>query len=147
MTVTTLEPIAAGPEERATIARVEQLLARRSDCPAHLVGPEDETIALPEAAFRLLKEVIHQLNRGHAVAIVPVQMELTTQQAADLLNVSRQYLVRLLEQGKIPFHRTGTHRRIKFDDLMEYKRQRDAARREGLRRLTQLTEELGLYDE
>ena len=78
---------------------------------------------------------------------MPVHMELTTQEAADLLNVSRQYLVRLLEDGAMPFTKTGTHRRIRFGDLMAYKRARDATRRQGLKRLTRLSEELGLYDE
>ncbi|HEX5503538.1 MAG TPA: excisionase family DNA-binding protein, partial [Thermomicrobiales bacterium] len=78
---------------------------------------------------------------------VPVYRELTTQQAADLLNVSRQYLIRLLERGDLPFTRTGTHRRIRLDDVLRYKDARSARRREGLRRLTRLSEELGLYDE
>lgn len=149
MTATTLErePIAATAEERSTITQVEQFLTRRRACPARLVGPDNEEIELPESAFRLLKDVIHQLAQGHAVSIMPVHMELTTQEAADLLNVSRQYLVRLLEQGAIPFHRTGTHRRVRFGDLMKYKRQRDTERRAGLKRLTQLSEDLGLYDE
>ena len=115
--------------------------------PARLVGPDDEAIELPESAFVLLKDVVHQLAQGNAVAIVPVHMELTTQEAADLLNVSRQYLVRLLEDGAMPFTKTGTHRRIRFGDLMAYKRARDATRRQGLKRLTRLSEELGLYDE
>jgi excisionase family DNA binding protein len=140
-------PIAATEEERPTIAEVERFLARRRTSPARLVGPDDEAIELPESAFVLLKDVVHQLAQGNAVAIVPVHMELTTQEAANLLNVSRQYLVRLLEDGAIPFTRLGTHRRIRFGDLMKYKQARDAKRREGLKRLTQLSEELGLYDE
>lgn len=149
MSTATLEqqPIAATEEERATIAAVEAFLMRQIADSAKLVGPDGETIPLPASAFRVLKDVIHQLARGNAVSIVPVHMELTTQEAANLLNMSRQYLVQLLERDEIPFHKTGTHRRILFGDLMAYKRQRDSARRAGLRRLTQLSEELGLYDE
>lgn len=141
------ELITTTEEERSTITEVERFLARQRASPARLVGPDGEEIELPDTAFRVLKDVIHQLARGHAVALMPVQMELTTQEAADLLNVSRQYLVRLLEDGAIPFTRLGTHRRIRFGDLMKYKQARDAKRREGLKRLTQLSEELGLYDE
>ena len=141
------ELITTTEEERSTITEVERFLARCRACPARLVSPDGEEIELPEAAFRVLKDVIHQLAQGHAVALMPVHMELTTQEAADLLNVSRQYLVRLLEDGAIPFTRLGTHRRIRFGDLMKYKQARDAKRREGLKRLTQLSDEFGLYDE
>lgn len=141
------EPIAAPDAERSTITQVNQFLAHQQAYPVRLVGAGGEEITLPESACRVLKEVVHQLAQGHAVAIMPVHMELTTQEAADLLNVSRQYLVRLLEQGAIPFSKAGTHRRIRFGDLMAYKRERDVKRRQGLKRLTQLSEELGLYDE
>lgn len=111
-----------------------------------LLGPNEECVELPEPIYHVLSRVIPYLLRGDSVAIVPYHQELTTQQAADLLNVSRQYLVQLCDQGKIPFTKTGTHRRIRYGDLMEYRRQRDVQRRRGLRRLTQMSEELGLYD-
>ena len=72
--------------------------------------------------------------------------ELTTQQAADMLNVSRPFLVKLLEEGKMPFTKTGTHRRVLFTDLMEYKQRRNAKRRETLAVITQLGQEMGDYD-
>jgi excisionase family DNA binding protein len=111
-----------------------------------LVGPNDECVELPQPVYEVLRRVIPYLLRGDSVAIVAYHKELTTQQAADLLNVSRQYLVQLCDEGKIPFTKTGTHRRIRYGDLLEYKRQRDTQRRRGLRRLTQMSEELGLYD-
>ncbi|CAN5920174.1 hypothetical protein BH11MYX4_BH11MYX4_05390 [soil metagenome] len=72
--------------------------------------------------------------------------EVTTQQAADLLNVSRQYLVRLLDEGRIAFRRTGKHRRLRIEDVLAFKDKRDKDRSAGLRELSQLTEELGGYD-
>lgn len=82
-------------------------------------------IELPTSALRLLMEVLAELAEGNAVRVVPVPAELTTQEAADLLNVSRPHLVSLLEGGSLPFHRTEKHRRIRFDDLMAYKGKRD----------------------
>ncbi len=146
MTAGTLQRhlISADEAERPGIAAVELLLDRRHR--ARLVGPGGEEVELPESAYRALRDAVHQLGQGHAVAIVPVHTELTTQEAAEMLNVSRQYLVRLLDRGDLPYHRVGTHRRIRFGDLMEYKHRRDQARREGLRRLTRLSEDLGLYE-
>jgi excisionase family DNA binding protein len=95
---------------------------------------------------RVLTEAARVLARGDAVAVVPLQQELTTQGAADLLNVSRQYLVRLLDQGTIPCHKVGTHRRIAVGDLLRYKRQRDLERQHGLAELARLSQELGLYE-
>lgn len=106
---------------------------------------ETEEVQIPAAAFRLLVQILDQLGRGNAVMCVPVHAELTTQQAADLLNVSRPYVVKLLEEGAIPFSRTGTHRRVRLEDVMEYKRRRQAARREAMKELVRESEKLGLY--
>ncbi|HEY7779249.1 MAG TPA: excisionase family DNA-binding protein [Ktedonobacterales bacterium] len=75
-----------------------------------------------------------------------ITRELSTQEAADILNVSRPYLISILEQGTIPYAKTGTQRRIGFDDLMRYKAQRDAARKQTLDELARLNQEMGLYD-
>jgi excisionase family DNA binding protein len=78
--------------------------------------------------------------------VVPVGREVTTQQAANVLNVSRQYLVRLLDDGRIPFRKTGKHRRLRIEDVLSFKEGRDAERRTSLRELSRLTQELGGYD-
>jgi excisionase family DNA binding protein len=142
-------PTFAREDEQSCLARIARLYDAsegRSPGSAKVVGSNGDEIELPESAQRLLEQVVRVLARGDAVSIVPVQRELTTQQAADLLNISRQYLIRLLDRGEIPFHRVGSHRRLGFDDVMKYKRRRDLERRRGLDELTRLSQELGLYD-
>ncbi len=141
------DPIAPTEAELRSLRDLDELLrSTPAQQGVRLVGPNGESVALPTSLFRVLRAAVGVLGRGEAVAIAPVRKELTTQEAADILNVSRQYLVRLLDQGKIPYTKTGTHRRIRFGDLIRYKRQRDADRRGELDKLTQLSQELGLYD-
>jgi excisionase family DNA binding protein len=111
-----------------------------------LIGPRGERVLLPEAVFYVLERVAEVMARGDSIAVVPVGKELTSQQAADLLNVSRQYLVRLLDEGKIPFRKTGKHRRLRIEDVLSFKEARDQEREEGLRELSRLTQEFGGYD-
>jgi len=101
-------------------------------------------IELPTSALRLLADVLAEMADGNAVQVVPVHAELTTQEAADLLNVSRPHLVKLLEDGQIPFHRTGKHRRVRLTDLLQYKQARMHASEATMAELTGLSQELGL---
>lgn len=101
-------------------------------------------VTVPREAFELLLEVLSQMANGNAVTIVPVHAELTTHQAAELLNVSHPYLIGLLEAGKIPCRMVGTHRRIRFADLMEFKKKDDAERDAALAELTRQAQDLGL---
>jgi excisionase family DNA binding protein len=107
-------------------------------------GGHGEAALLPQTAVRLLIDVLGQIADGNAVSIVPVQAELTTQQAADLLNVSRPFLIGLLEKGELPFHKVGTHRRVRFGDLMAYRRREHEARHQALDELARQGQELGL---
>jgi excisionase family DNA binding protein len=102
--------------------------------------------AIPESVFRVLERVAEVMARGDSITVVPVGREVTTQQAADLLNVSRQYLVRLLDEGRIPFRKTGQHRRLRIEDVLAFKQTRDKDRRAGLRDLSRMTQEFGGYD-
>lgn len=110
-----------------------------------LVGPEF-AMELPESVFKALCQVVYYMLQGRAVSIIPVNKEITTQEAADFLNVSRPYLVRLLEQGEIPFVKVGTHRRVRFSDVLEYKDRRNALRKQGLAEITRIAEDAGVYD-
>ena len=103
-----------------------------------------QEITLPTSVLRIFKEMLDQMGQGNAVTLVPVHTELTTQQAADFLNVSRPYLVKLLEQGKLPFRKVGAHRRIRLKDVSEYKRSQNYRRRQALDELVQQAQELDM---
>lgn len=107
-------------------------------------GIASEPVTIPTAAFRLLVRILAEMANGNAVRLIPHHAELTTQEAAELLNVSRPYVVRLLDDGRIPFHRVGTHRRVLFKDVMTYKTEHRRARVAALDRLSDLDQELGL---
>lgn len=138
--------VQAEEDERRQIERIEDLFDRREPWTLMLAGPDGEHVELPDSLQVVVRQLISVLARGEAVSIVSVHKDLTTQQAADLLNVSRQYLVRLLDDEQLPFHRVGTHRRIKLGDVMRYKRHRDRERQRGLDDLTRMSQELGLYE-
>jgi excisionase family DNA binding protein len=121
-------------------------LGRRSSVRIQVLddGKEDEPVTVPASALRLFLHLLTEMSQGNAVTLIPTHAELTTQQAADLLNVSRPYLVKLLDEGKIPCRTVGKYRRVRLDDLMAYKRKDDNARAKVLDQLTAEAEELGL---
>ena len=98
----------------------------RAECDGDTVD-----VTVPRAAYQLLLESLAQLSNGNAVTVVPVHAELTTQQAAALLNVSRPHLVHLLEEGALPFRKVGTHRRVLAEDVIAYRLRGDEQRRQA----------------
>lgn len=109
-------------------------------------GSDAETVTLPEAAARMLLHILDEMAHGNAIALVPLRAELTTQQAADMLNVSRPFVVRLIEDGRLPHRKVGTHRRVRVDDLMAYRRRAEEDRDAALLELADETRRLGLDD-
>jgi excisionase family DNA binding protein len=143
-----LEPVTPTEDEsrqaRESARRLApHLTARRSLQVQILDGPPEEPLAIPASALRLLANILAEMAEGNAVTLIPVHAEMTTQQAAEFLNVSRPFLVGLLERGEIPHRKVGTHRRVLFRDLLAYKRRIDAAREATLAELTAQAQELG----
>ncbi|HEV2701526.1 MAG TPA: helix-turn-helix domain-containing protein [Steroidobacteraceae bacterium] len=150
--------LALGPEPVQPTAEVSALAADASrrlfrvigadakeTCVVRFESAPEEPVVLPAAAVRLLGALLTELAKGNAVTLMPHHAELTTQEAADLLNVSRPFLVNLLESGQLPHHKVGTHRRVRFADLMAYKRRRDAESEVALRELASLSQDMKLY--
>ena len=143
------EPVLPSEKEASLALESSRTLGRfLDDNDLDLEIVEDDKRAglkLPPPAVRLLLDILTQMAEGNAVTLIPYHAELTTQQCADLLNVSRKHFVdEVLGKGLIPFRKVGTHRRIRFDDLMAFKKNDDAARQRALDELTALSEEMGL---
>jgi excisionase family DNA binding protein len=128
--------------------RVKRYLATHAeerDIRVVVGGDADDTLSVPRSAMELLAKVLAHMAAGQAVSVVPAHAELTTQEAAALLNVSRPFLIGLLDAGEIEYRKVGTHRRVRADSLMDYKRKDDQERREVADELTELNREMGLY--
>jgi excisionase family DNA binding protein len=147
-----LEPVRPGePDVAAAVAalpQVRQYLARHpGDSPLRLRVDDDqgeEILTVPRAAVELLARVLAQMAAGHGVSVVPFHAELTTQQAADLLNVSRPFVIGLLNAGALEYRLVGTHRRIRAQAVLDYLRVDDQRRRQAADELTVLNQEMGL---
>ncbi len=112
----------------------------------NVVGAKGRKVPLPGAIVGLLDEILKNMQAGKAVSIVPEHQQLTTQRAANVLGVSRPFIVRLLEEGRLPFHMVGSHRRIYLDDLLAFKKRRDEERHASINRMACMEMEAGTYD-
>lgn len=133
------------PEDLSVLFDLGRFLELHTE-PGLLLGPDGEQAPLPEEVYRILVQVVEALRQGKVITIVPRTQRLTTQEAADFLGISRPTLVKLLEQGKIPYDQPGRHRRVLFSDLLAYLDRRGEERRAALDRMTEEASEAGLYD-
>lgn len=137
-------------ESDANLAKeTSRLLAPRvrSSAPLRfriLDASKEETLRIPAPAVKMLVRILDEMARGNAVTLIPVHAELTTQEAADMLNISRPSLIQLLDEGKIEYRKIGTHRRVRFEALVTYKRKADAERRAALAELAAYDQEIGI---
>ena len=131
------EPVTPTADEAELARASSRQLSRflRQDLKVR-ISDTDEQVVLPAAAVRLLIDLLSAMAEGNAVTLIPIHAELTTQQAANLLGVSRPFLVKQLEDGMIPFRKVGTHRRVLFSDLMAYKRSMVDSRTKALEELS-----------
>jgi excisionase family DNA binding protein len=120
--------------------KIDALLQQQP--PYVVLGADGNDIELPASALEALRMVVDAMSHGQAVTLIPHAKDLTSQEAAGILHVSRPHLIKLLDRGELPFHRVGTHRRIKIEDALAYRERRDAERRAALTELTRLSEEL-----
>ena len=145
------------PDDAAAAAASDALESLAAFLRAHptpsarvaLVAEDDERaeVVVPGEVFRLLFDMLEHLSRGDAVTVAPVHAELTTQQSADLLNVSRPHLIKLLEGGKIPYRRVGNRRKVRLLDILAYREHDEQRRRAALNELIREAEVMGLYNE
>ncbi len=105
---------------------------------------EKTMVELPMSAFRLFIDILANLSQGNAVQVVPVHAEITTQEAADLLMVSRPYFIKLLDENRIPYRKVGTHRRIRYSDLLDFKNNEEQLRESALDELAAQAQKLGM---
>lgn len=146
------EIVTANEEEMSQLARFSDILPTAADvanvptATPQLLGGYGEKMDIPVPIYKVLVQIVPMLLQGDAIALVPYHKELTTQEAADFLNLSRQYLVRLLDTGVIPHHKVGRHRRLRFKDVLEYKEKKYGDRKRNLDHMTALADEAGEYE-
>lgn len=144
-----IDPSMPSQQERELAAQSSQKLAaifakKPINQPIEISLGDGVTLTVPFSVIQLLLQILSQMAAGNAVTLIPIHSCLTTQQAADLLNVSRPYLIKLLEKGEIPYEKVGTHRRVKAEDLLKYQLKNDKAKKLALDELIKQAQELDL---
>lgn len=126
--------------------RLADILRRHSISSIHLLerGQFEEPLELPESVAKILVTALEEISKGHAITLIPIQEEVTTGQAAEILNVSRPFLVQMLNKGEIPFRKVGSRRRVRLQDIINYKRNLDNKRLQTLDELTAYDQELSI---
>lgn len=147
--VTKVEAVLPSDEQAEVIDFIEQLEARgrqSAEPVARIVDRDGNGVTIPASMFGILVQVAESLKLGLAVSVAPLHMMLSTQEAADLLRISRTTLVRLLENGVIPFDKPSRHRKVRLQDLLEYRARQRVAAEQALDDMVADAQRLGLYD-
>ena len=139
------EQIAAMESYDALAATLEELRTENPEIEIEIEETE-EKIKIPLLALKLLAKILKATGQGKPISVVPIATEMTTQAAAELVGCSRPHLVKILEEGNIPFTKIGKHRRVKFEDVMKYKKEMKLNQKKHLIEIMKSDEELGLYD-
>ena len=143
MNTITDTPTGVAAREGTQIRALRQLVQEGS---VKIIGARGRRVELPRSVVGLLDEILKNMQVGKAVSIVPEHQQLTTQRAANLLGVSRPFMVRLVEEGNLPFHMVGSHRRVYLKDLLAYRKRRDEERHDSINRMARMEMEAGTYD-
>ena len=134
---------------RTSSAALAPMLLENGQSEAHLrfvgKGPQVSDIVLPPSAVRILLSALQEMAKGHSVTLLPVDTEITTQQAAELMRISRPSLIKMLDEKKLPYRKVGAHRRVRYDDVVHYLETERARRKKVMEELVAETESLGLY--
>lgn len=141
-----VEPGVLSPEDLDGISHALDRTTQQVGETARLVGPDGQSTELPPSIHSLLVSVVEMLKSGVGVSIIPTRAELSTAEAADILNVSRPFLIRQIEAGSIPDHMAGTHRRLRLLDVLAYRDRVEARTQQALDAMIAEAEDLGLYD-
>ena len=144
--VTSAVEIRPGSVQARELEVIERVLARDGGEGARLIDSAGDPVEMPAELVAALKTIVEHLRAGHGVSVASLQAELTTVEAAELLNVSRPHLIKLVDGGALPFRMVGAHRRLRLVDVLASRDRQDAAAREALAELTRQAEDLGLYD-
>ena len=137
------EQLAARESYESIVSSIELL---KTDLPEIEIAETGGKIRIPVSVLRLLAQIMKEISQGNPVTVVPQATEITTQAASEVLGCSRPHVVRLLEEGKMPYTKVGKHRRIIYDDLMSFKKKMKVSQKNKLQDLMKLDEESGLYD-
>lgn len=143
------EPVLPDPRDIELAVQSSQKLAalfakKKENEPVAIHIADGEQIVIPFGGIKLLIELLSEMASGNAVRLIPIHKFLTTQEAADLLNVSRPYLIKILEKGEIPFEKVGSHRRIKAEDLFKHKSEMEQNKNTALDELSKQTQDLDM---
>jgi excisionase family DNA binding protein len=147
VTASATEFTALPPPDGEGFRELLRLVGSQGRRPARLVGPDGTATELPVEVFEVLRQVVEVMAAGKAVTVAPHNLLLTTQEAADLLGISRPTLVRLLERGDIAFTQPNRHRRVRLVDVLDYQQRAAQDRASALAAIVAASEDLGLYDD